>query len=69
MEEGRSISNSAGTHSRREAYMDYITENFSDELLQIHEVDGSLEVVEHLKNCIENGIKVWDYPLQVPLPQ
>lgn len=69
MTDSSTIPGSANISSKRDAYMQYITDNFSDDLLRIYEVDGSMEGVQHLTNCIENGVRIWDYPLQVPLPE
>lgn len=56
------------TNTERDEYMQYFTENFSDELLALYEVDGSIDAVQHLTACIESGIDVWHYPLRVPTP-
>lgn len=56
------------TSTERDEYMQYFTENFSDELLALYEVDGSIDAVQHLTACIESGIDVWHHPLQVPTP-
>lgn len=54
--------------SRHDAYMAYMTENFKDELLALYEVDGSVEATQHLVACMECGLEVWDWPLQVSAP-
>lgn len=54
--------------SERDAYMNFVTESFSDELLALYEQDGSVNAVHQLTASLENGVTVWHYPVQLPSP-
>lgn len=53
---------------RRDEYMQIFSDTFSDELVELYELDGSTDAVEHLRACIEAGVDVWGQPLQIPDP-
>lgn len=50
--------------SVRDAYMQYISDNFSEELLSLHALDGSADAVRYILAAIEDGLDVWGYPLK-----
>lgn len=52
----------------RDAYMQYFSDTFSDELVDLYELDGNADAVEHLTACMEAGVAVWGHPLVVPTP-
>eukprot|EP00796_Vickermania_ingenoplastis_P006621 gene6621-4741_t len=57
-----------GRLSEVEAYMEFVTDHFSKELIAFYEVDGSETAVQHLRGCISAGAEVWGHPMRVPCP-
>ncbi|CAD2213320.1 hypothetical protein ADEAN_000076100 [Angomonas deanei] len=57
-----SAADSAEAQRIRDNYMSHFSEVFSDELVELYELDGDADAVRHLTGLIENGLSVWGYP-------
>ncbi|KPA81897.1 hypothetical protein ABB37_04141 [Leptomonas pyrrhocoris] len=52
----------------RDDYMKFFSDVFTDELVELYEVDGSKDAVKQLTACIESGVAVYGHPIYVDDP-
>ncbi|CAM44474.1 hypothetical protein LBRM_35_7210 [Leishmania braziliensis MHOM/BR/75/M2904] len=52
----------------RDDYMKYLSDVFTDELVELYELDGSNEAVKQLTACLECGVAVYGHPITVDNP-
>jgi hypothetical protein len=52
----------------RDDYMKYFSDIFTDELVELYELDGSKDAVKQLTACIESGVAVYGHPIHVDNP-
>lgn len=52
----------------RDDYMKFFSDVFTDELVELYEVDGSNDAVKQLTACIECGVAVYGHPLTIDDP-
>lgn len=61
-------SQSAELQRARDAYMQFFSDTFTDELVELYEQNGSTDAVQQLTACIETGVAIWGHPVVVPHP-
>ncbi|KAG5490859.1 hypothetical protein JKF63_00981 [Porcisia hertigi] len=52
----------------RDDYMKYFSDVFTDELVELYELDGSSDTVKQLTACLECGVAVYGHPIAVNVP-
>ncbi|KAG5464541.1 hypothetical protein LSCM1_00731 [Leishmania martiniquensis] len=52
----------------RDNYMQYFSDVFADELIELYEADGSNDAVKQLTACLESGVAVYGHPIAVDNP-
>lgn len=52
----------------RDDYMKFFSDTFTDELVELYELDGSKDAVKQLTACIEGGVAVYGHPMHVDDP-
>ncbi|KPI89387.1 hypothetical protein ABL78_1513 [Leptomonas seymouri] len=52
----------------RDDYMKFFSDVFTDELVELYELDGSKDAVRQLTACIESGVAVYGHPIHVDDP-
>ncbi|KAG5489862.1 hypothetical protein GH5_00745 [Leishmania sp. Ghana 2012 LV757] len=52
----------------RDDYMKHFSDIFSDELVELYELDGSNDAVKQLTACLECGVAVYGHPIAVENP-
>lgn len=52
----------------RDDYMKFFSDVFTDELVELYELDGSKDAVKQLTACIESGVAVYGHHIHVDDP-
>ncbi|GET93796.1 hypothetical protein LtaPh_3671000 [Leishmania tarentolae] len=52
----------------RDDYMKYFSDVFTEELVELYELDGSSDAVKQLTACLECGVAVYGHPIAVDDP-
>lgn len=53
----------------RDDYMKFFSDTFTDELVELYELDGSKDAVKQLTACIEGGVAVYGHPMHIDDPE
>lgn len=52
----------------RDDYMKFFSDVFTNELVELYELDGSKDAVKQLTACIESGVAIYGHPIHVNDP-